>query len=45
MADAHIVGICMQEFELTIDLDTLLAELDKEQTGSIDYKEFKSLLD
>ena len=35
----------MQEFELTIDLDTLLAELDKEQTGSIDYTEFKSLLD
>lgn len=35
----------VQEFELTIDLDTLLAELDKEQTGSIDYKEFKSLLD
>lgn len=35
----------VQEFELTIDLDTLLAELDKEQTGSIDYKEFKSILD
>lgn len=36
---------CVQEFELTIDLDNLLADLDKEQTGSIDYKEFKSLLE
>ena len=36
---------CLQEFELTIDLDTMLVELDKEQSGSIDYKEFKSLLD
>ena len=35
----------MQEFELTIDFDVMLAELDKEQSGSIDYKEFKSLLD
>ncbi|KAL3144444.1 hypothetical protein ABBQ32_004189 [Trebouxia sp. C0010 RCD-2024] len=35
----------IKEFELTIDLDMMLAELDKEQTGSIDYKEFKSLLD
>ena len=37
--------LLVQEFELTIDLDVMLAELDKEQTGSIDYKEFKSLLD
>lgn len=35
----------MQEFELTIDLDVMLTELDKEQSGSIDYKEFKGLLD
>ncbi|DBB05902.1 TPA: hypothetical protein ACH3X3_009902 [Trebouxia sp. C0006] len=35
----------IKEFELTIDLDVMLAELDKEQSGSIDYKEFKSLLD
>ena len=35
----------VQEFELTIDLDAMLAELDKEQSGSIDYKEFKSLLE
>ena len=37
--------LSLQEFELTIDLDIMLAELDKEQSGSIDYKEFKSLLD
>lgn len=35
----------MQEFELTIDLDTLLADLDKEQSGAIDFREFQSLLD
>ena len=39
------LDLLAQEFELTIDLDTMLAELDKEQSGSIDYKEFKSLLD
>ena len=39
------VMLSLQEFELTIDLDIMLAELDKEQSGSIDYKEFKSLLD
>ena len=39
------ITCAMQEFELTIDLDVMLAELDKEQSGSIDYKEFKSLLD
>ncbi len=39
------IVLCVQEFELTIDLDVMLAELDKEQSGSIDYKEFKSLLD
>ena len=37
--------VCLQEFELTIDLDTLLSDMDKEQSGSIDFKEFKSLLD
>ncbi|DBA72391.1 hypothetical protein WJX79_001618 [Trebouxia sp. C0005] len=35
----------IKEFELTIDLDVMLTELDKEQSGSIDYKEFKGLLD
>lgn len=44
MSYIHCVSV-LQEFELTIDLDMMLAELDKEQTGSIDYKEFKSLLD
>ena len=39
------VCVCLQEFELTIDLDTLLSDMDKEQSGSIDFKEFKSLLD
>lgn len=44
--DAFPMRPCeLQEFELTIDLDNLLTDLDKEQTGSIDYKEFKSLLD
>lgn len=34
----------LQEFELTIDLDSMLAEMDKDHSGSIDYAEFKTLL-
>eukprot|EP00891_Asterochloris_glomerata_P002937 jgi/Astpho2/2937/Aster-x0120 len=35
----------VKEFELTIDLETMLADMDKEGTGGIDFAEFQSLLE
>lgn len=34
----------LQEFELTINLDRLLAEADRDQNGWLSYDEFKSIL-
>ncbi|KAK9809046.1 hypothetical protein WJX72_008371 [[Myrmecia] bisecta] len=34
----------VKEFELTIDLDAMLKELDKDSSGTIDFGEFKKLL-
>ena len=40
-----LVPLLVQEFELTIDLETMLADMDKEGTGGIDFAEFQSLLE
>ena len=40
-----LVPPLVQEFELTIDLETMLADMDKEGTGGIDFAEFQSLLE
>ena len=34
----------IKEFGLTIDIDKLIAETDKDGSGIIDYEEFKALL-
>lgn len=36
--------LCMQEFELTIDLSSVLKDLDKDRNGVVDYAEFRQLL-
>lgn len=33
-----------QEFELTVEIDRLLEEMDKDASGTVDYSEFKALL-
>ena len=40
-----LVPLRVQEFELTIDLETMLADMDREGTGGIDFAEFQSLLE
>jgi Ca2+-binding EF-hand superfamily protein len=34
----------LQEFELTIDVDKLLRDMDKDLSGTVDYQEFEQLL-
>lgn len=34
----------VQGFELTLDLESPLAKLDKEQTGILNYQQFKALM-
>lgn len=34
----------MQDFELAVDMDSLLAEADRDTSGGIDFSEFKQLL-
>jgi hypothetical protein len=42
---SHIhLKLCMQEFELTIDLSSVLKDLDKDRNGVVDYTEFSQLL-
>jgi Ca2+-binding EF-hand superfamily protein len=33
-----------QDFELTIDINRMLQEMDKDSNGTVDYGEFKMLL-
>lgn len=34
-----------QEFELIVDVDGLMESLDKDDSGTVDFNEFKALLD
>ncbi|KAM3146342.1 hypothetical protein pb186bvf_001687 [Paramecium bursaria] len=39
-----LVKIIKQEFELTIDIESLIREIDTDNSGKIEYSEFKDLL-
>ncbi len=34
----------LQEFELTLDIDRLIRQVDKDGSGFLDYEEFKSIM-
>ncbi len=38
------MDLILQEFELTLDLESPLAKLDKDQTGILSYQQFKALM-
>lgn len=42
MADKLIKVIT--DFQMTIDIETLIAEVDKDGSGAIDYEEFRDML-
>lgn len=39
-----LVEIVKKEFELTIDMETLIKSIDNDKSGEIDFEEFKTLL-
>ncbi len=40
-----VVGVCaLQEFGLTIDIDSLIKQYDADGSGEIDYEEFREML-
>lgn len=41
---SKLVEIVKKEFELTIDIETLIKSIDHDKSGEIEYDEFKSLL-
>ena len=45
IVDANkLIDIIKKKFEMTIDIEQLIAEIDKDGSGEIDYDEFKILL-
>ena len=39
-----LIHVVRHQFEMTIDIEQLIESIDEDQSHSIDYKEFKSLL-
>ena len=39
-----LIKIIKEEFELTIDIENLIKEIDEDGSGEIEYSEFKALL-
>ena len=39
-----LIDIIKNEFELTIDIENLIKEIDEDGSGEIEYDEFKALL-
>ena len=40
----QLIDIIKTEFEMTIDIEGLIAEVDEDKSGKIEYDEFMSLL-
>ena len=40
----HLIEIIKNEFEMSIDIERLIMEIDTDKTKEIEYPEFKSLL-
>ena len=40
-----LIEIIKNQFEMTIDIEKLIEELDEDGSGEIEYNEFKALLD
>jgi centrin-2 len=40
----QLINIIKNEFEMTIDIENLINEIDKDKSGKIEYDEFKTLL-
>ena len=41
---AKLIDIIKNQFEMTIDIEQLIADIDEDGSGEIEYEEFKSLL-
>lgn len=44
VVSSTLVKIIKQDFGLTIDIEELIAEVDRDQSGQIEFVEFKTLL-
>ena len=45
IVDANkLIDIIKNQFEMTIDIEQLIADIDEDGSGEIEYEEFKSLL-
>ena len=40
----NLIDIIKNEFQMTIDIERLIMEIDTDKSGEIEYAEFKSLL-
>lgn len=40
----HLIKVVKEDFELTIDIEKILRDLDRDGSGRIDYDEFRTLL-
>ena len=41
---AKLIRIIKEEFEMTIDIEKLIQDIDEDGSGEIEYDEFKNLL-
>ena len=41
---ARLIQIIKNEFEMTIDIEKLIEDIDEDESGQIEYDEFMSLL-
>ena len=41
---SKLIDIIKNQFEMTIDIEKLIADIDEDGSGEIEYAEFKSLL-
>ena len=45
IVDANkLIDIIKNQFEMTIDIEKLIADIDEDGSGEIEYEEFKSLM-
>ena len=40
----QLISIIKDQFEMTIDIESLIREIDKDESGEIDFEEFETLL-